>query len=74
VTGPSQEDRQYMIDALKEHGSITIWRKNSAARLANDLAVEGLVTMRIVQVEEQSSYLLVEWIGDDDAAAQTHIG
>ncbi len=55
-------DREYMIAKLKEHGAIRIYRKNSgAARLANDLAVDGLVTMKIVQDDEQSSHLLVEW-------------
>lgn len=61
------EDRQYMIDALKEHGAIHIYRKNSgAAELANDLAVEGLVTMKVVQDDEQSSHLLVEWVQLED--------
>jgi hypothetical protein len=52
-----------MVDALKEHGAIRIYRKNSgAARIANDLAGNGVVTMRMVQDDEQSSHLLVEWI------------
>ena len=59
-------DREYMIDALKKHGAIRIYRKGATARLANDLAVEGLVTMRIVQTDEQSSYMLVEWVGKED--------
>jgi hypothetical protein len=56
-------DREYMIDALKMHKVIRIYRRSSgAARLANDLAVEGLVTMNVVQDDEQSSHLLVEWV------------
>jgi len=68
-SGASEADRQYMLDAIREHGAIRIYRKGAAARLANDLAVEGLVTMRIVQVDEQSSYMLVE-LKEPDASSR----
>jgi hypothetical protein len=60
-------DREYMLEALRAHGAIRIYRRNSgAARIANDLAVEGLVCMTIVQEDEQSSYLLVEMNEKED--------
>ena len=68
MTTYTPEDREYMIRALVEHGAIRIYRKGATARLANDLAVEGLVTMRIVQTDEQSSYMLVEWIDRKEKA------
>lgn len=53
-------DRDYMLNAIRDHGMIRIYRRTSGAyRLANELAVEGLVEIEIVQVDEQSSYAKV---------------
>lgn len=59
-------DRDYMLNAIRDHGMICIYRRTGGTyRLANELAVEGLVEIEIVQVDEQSSYAKVTLAGSE---------